>query len=365
VIFRNTTTPLRQCRNSLTCRDARGIAQCFISDFLLHFLRSENRRSLYVFRGIFLPRETKHDRCAVHFEDIERAVSHTYQDVIRHHALQVAAALAYYFVLSAIPCVIFLSAVIGFIPLPNLFGDILGLMARLLPPDTMQAAYPIVTDIISSRRVTWLSFGMLGTIWIASSAFDAIIEALDIAYDANDNRPIWKTRLLSIGLAAITGSLLLVAFAVNLLGPRFGDWLAARLEISAVFVAIWPFLRWSIAVGFAVLAVEMLYFLAPNVKQRFLATLPGAILSVAAWNALSLGLGIYLRHFAHYNRTYGTLAGLIAFMVWLYWTSFALLVGAELNSELAKVSAEGRVQPKAGPIKSDATDQSISLDRAA
>jgi membrane protein len=302
----------------------------------------------------------------VEFAALKRALTHTYKDVIRHHELQVAAALAYYFVLSAIPCIIFLSAVVGFIPIPDLFGHIMGLMARLLPPDTMQAAYPMVNDILSSRRATWLSFGMLGTIWLASSAFDAMIEALDIAYDASDNRPIWRTRLLAIALAAISGSLLLIAFVVNILGPRFGDWLAMRIDLSAVFVALWPVLRWSIAIGFAVLAVEFLYFLAPNVKQRFLATLPGAVLSVVAWNGLSFALGYYFRHFANYNRTYGTLAGLIAFMVWLYWTSFALLVGAELNAELAKETKLGRVQPKELPRKEDrAAPASVSSNRAA
>jgi membrane protein len=223
-----------------------------------------------------------------------------------------------------------------------------------------------VNDIVSSRHPAWLSIGTLGTIWTASSAFDAMIEALDIAYDANDARPIWKTRLLAIGLAAISGGLLLIAFAVNLVGPRFGDWLAARLEVSAVFVAAWPFLRWTIAIGFAVLAVEVLYFLAPNVKQRFSATLPGAVLSVAAWNGLSYVLGVYFRHFANYNKTYGTLAGLIAFMVWLYWTSFALLVGAELNAELAKESKQGRVLPKELPSQESGTKtDSVPLNHAA
>jgi membrane protein len=302
----------------------------------------------------------------VEFPALQRAITHTYDDVIRHHALQVAAALAYYFVLSAIPCIIFLAAVVGFIPIPDLFGHVMRLMARLLPPDTMRAAYSIVSDILSSRRATWLSFGMLGTIWLASSAFDAIIEALDIAYDAPDNRSIWKTRLLAIALAAISGSLLLVAFVVNILGPRFGNWLAARIDLSTVFVAFWPVLRWSIAIGFAVLAVEVLYFLAPNVKQRFLATLPGAVLAVAAWNGLSYALGYYFRHVANYDRTYGTLAGLIAFMVWLYWTSFALLVGAELNAELAKESKQGRVQPRALPRKGDRpAPASVSRNRAA
>ena len=299
------------------------------------------------------------------FAGIQRAVVHTYKDVVRHHALQVAAALAYYLVLSAIPCVIFLSAVVGFIPIPNLFGHIMSLIAHLLPADTMQAAYPIVNDILSARRATWLSFGMLGTVWLASSAFDAMIEALDIAYDASDSRPIWKTRLLAVGLAAISGSLLLVAFVVNILGPRFGDWLAAQVDLSSVFVALWPVARWSIAIGFAVLAVEFLYFLAPNVKQRFIATLPGAILSVVAWEALSFALGYYFRHFANYNRTYGTLAGLIAFMVWLYWTSFALIVGAELNAELAKESKQGRLQPRELPRKDDPAPPPVSLNRAA
>ena len=92
----------------------------------------------------------------------------------------------------------------------------------------MRVVYSVLGDVLSSHRGTWLSFGMLGTIWMASSAFDSMIEALDIAYDVKDNRPFWKTRLLAIGLAAISGGLLLAAFAVMVVGPRFGEWLAAR-----------------------------------------------------------------------------------------------------------------------------------------
>jgi len=95
--------------------------------------------------------------------------------------------------------------------------------------------------------------------------------------------------------------------------------------------------------------VEALYFLAPNVKQRFLATLPGAVLAVGCWIGLSYLLGIYFRHFANFNKTYGTLGAAIALMVWLYWTGFAMLVGAELNAELAKISRHGRVQEKHEP----------------
>ena len=267
---------------------------------------------------------------------IKHALGQAYRDLVRHHTLQVSAALSYWFVLSVFPGLIALSAALSLLPLPDLFGRLLILMGELLPADTMRLVYSVLGDVFSNHRGTWLSLGTLGIVWTASSAFDAMIEALDIAYDARDDRPYWKTRLLAVGLAAIIGGLLLVALGAMMVGPRFGDWIAARLSLSTLFAALWPFLRWTIAIGFTVLAVELLYFLAPNVKQRFAATLPGAVLSVAVWNGLSFLLGIYFRHFANFNRTYGALGGLIALMTWLYWTTFVLLVGAEINAELAK-----------------------------
>ena len=188
---------------------------------------------------------------------------------------------------------------------------------------------------------------------MASAAFDALTEALDVAYDVNDDRPFWKTRLRAIGLGIITTGLLSSALAVMIVGPRFGAWLAARIYLSREFVLLWPFIHWSIAIVFTLVAVELLYFLAPNVKQRFGATLPGAILAVTCWIGLSYLLGFYFRHVADLSRTYGTLAGFIAFMTWFYWNSFALLVGAELNSELAKESSKGQLLEKNQPAAED------------
>lgn len=265
--------------------------------------------------------------------------------------MQVAAALSYYSILSVFPGLIFLSAVLGLLLLGNLFSHLMTSMSHLLPADTMQIVQSVLHQVLSSHRRTWLSFGMLGIIWTASSGFAALIEALDIAYDVPEDRPYWHLRLLSIGLAAIAGGLLLVELTAMIVGPRFGDWMAAHLGLSTVFAAIWPVLRWTIAISFTVLAVEFIYFLAPNIKQRFGATLPGAIFSVIVWNGLSYLLGIYFSHFADLNRVYGTLAGFIAFMTWLYWTSFALLVGAELNAKLAKESKRGALRPRGEPIE--------------
>ena len=115
--------------------------------------------------------------------------------------------------------------------------------------------------------------------------------------------------------------------------------------VSGLFVFLWPFLHLTIAIGFAILGVQTIYFLAPRVKQRFLATLPGAVLSVVCWIGLSYLLGIYFRYFENVNRIYGTLGGMMALMTWLYWGYFIFLAGGELNAELAKA---GRPEPLLG-----------------
>lgn len=284
---------------------------------------------------------------------LKRALTGAYRDILQHHTLQVAAALSYYLVLAVFPGLIFLSAVMASIPLPDLFGRVLGTMSLLLPLDTMRVVQSVLLDVLATNRKAWLSFGMLGAIWVTSAAFDAITEALAIAYDVHDDRPFWKTRLRAIGLGVITAGLVSSALAIMIVGPRFGAWLASRIYLSREFVLLWPAIHWTVAIVFTLLAVELIYFLAPNVKQRFGATLPGAILAVTCWIGLSYLLGFYFRHVANLSRTYGTLAGFIAFMTWFYWNSFALLVGAELNAELAKESAKGQLHEKKPVVAED------------
>jgi membrane protein len=235
------------------------------------------------------------------------------------------------------------------LPFAGLFDQVLDLMSRFVPSDGMDIVRKVLADVVTPNRGTFLSLGFLATLWTASGGFAAAIEALNIAYDAEETRPFWKTRPLAMMLTLLIGLLLLVALAVMILGPHFGQWLANRMHLSRVWLWAWPYFHWMISVGFTVLAVEALYFLAPNVKQRFRATLPGAILSVLFWIGFSYLLGIYFRTFANFSKTYGTLGAGIALMVWLYWTGFAMLVGAELNAELAKRTEEGAIQQKEEP----------------
>ena len=278
------------------------------------------------------------------FAEFKDAIVRTSEDVNSNHALQMAAALSYYFVMSLFPALVLLSAFVTYLPVPDLFNQALGLMAHFVPADSMGVVKRVLSDVVTPNRGSFLSFGLLGTIWTASGGFAAAIEALNIAYDVEETRPFWKTRPLAIGLTFLIGLLLLTALATMVVGPRFGEWLSYRAHLSQLWIWVWPYIHWSLAVVFTILAVEALYFLAPNVKQRFWATLPGALLAVGCWIGLSYLLGIYFRSFANFNKTYGTLGAAVALMVWLYWTGFAMLIGAELNAELAK-------RTKAGPIE--------------
>src|SRR5262249_7785673 len=222
---------------------------------------------------------------------IKAAIEHSWEHIGKHHTLQMAAALSYYFVMSIFPALILFSAVVTYLPVPDLFNEALTFMGRFIPRESMGFVRQVLSDVVSPNRGTFLSFGLLGTLWATSGGFVAAIEALDIAYDVEETRPFWKTRPLAIGLTLLIGGLLLCALSVMILGPHFGDWLSTHARLDAMFVAIWPTLHWTIATVFTVLAVEALYFLAPNVKQRFLATLPGAVLAVGAWILLSYALG--------------------------------------------------------------------------
>src|SRR3989441_8786869 len=163
---------------------------------------------------------------------VKRALARTYVHIVRSHTLQMAAALAYYFVLSFFPALIFLSAVVAYLPVPDLFNQALALMARFLPADAMGLVRRVLADIVSPNKGAFLSVGILGTLWAASGGFAAMIEALNIAYEVGDDRPFWKTRPLAVGLAFLTGALLLIAVSAMVVGPRFGEWLAGKVHLS-------------------------------------------------------------------------------------------------------------------------------------
>lgn len=305
-------------------------------------LRSHIRHSALNQR--VLPRGQLHP-IPVTFEGIKRALANSYCDVIENRSLQMAAALSYYLVLSVFPALILFFSLVALLPFSTFTSNLYALIYDTVPAQAVPVVQAVLLDVLGANHKAWLSFGTVGTVWIASSAFDGMIEALDVCYNVKEVRPFWKTRLLAVGLAAATGVLLLSGFAIMIFGPRLGAWLEIKMNFPRL-APLGPVFHWAVAITIALIAVEAIYFLAPNVKQRFFATLPGAVLAVSCWIGLSYLLGFYFRHFANFSKTYGTLGGFIAFMTWFYYNSFVLLVGAELNAELAKESAKGSIQQK-------------------
>jgi len=273
-----------------------------------------------------------------------RVLKNSIADVQRNHTMAFAASLSYYFLLSLFPAMIAMSAVVSFLPVPDLFGQLLALMARYVPADSM-----ILHDVIHPHRGALLSFGLLGALWTASSGFSGMIEALNVAYNVPETRPYWKARGLALLMTFLVGGLLLAALGMMLVGPEFGAWMAQLLHVSFLWGRIWPLVRWTFSGAFVVIAVEIMYFLGPNVKQRFVHTLMGAVFAVAAWIALSYALGIYFQRFANLNRTYGALGGAIALMTWSYWSSFVILLGAEINGEILQETGGGQLTLKQAP----------------
>jgi len=265
---------------------------------------------------------------------IKQVVRTTYSSVQRKHTSQLAAGLSYYFVLSLFPALIAFAAAVSLLPIPHLFDQILGLMARFVPADSMGLVRSVLKNVISGHGGSFLSLGIALTIWTASGGFAAVIDALNVAYDIPEKRSFLHRRLLAVGLAFCVGTLMILALTLMVVGPDFGIWLAKKAGVSGVFVIVWPYLRWAICVACAVLSIELIYAWGPSIRRSLRATLPGACIAVATWLVLSSALSLYLRSFTRLNKTYGALAAGIALMLWLYWTAFSILVGAEFSAEL-------------------------------
>ena len=144
-----------------------------------------------------------------------------YADILDNHIMAMAAGLSYYFVMSLFPLLILLAAIVPFIPVPNLFDSVLGAMGQFIPADSLGLVRAVLKDVIVPHK-GFLTFGIVGTLWAASGGFASLIEALNVAYNVPETRPMWKTRLLAIELMFVIGTLMVLGVALMFVGPQFG-----------------------------------------------------------------------------------------------------------------------------------------------
>lgn len=266
----------------------------------------------------------------------------TVQEFVRDDAMGLAAQLAYYLILALFPFILVLVSLLGTFGNPELASTILTYFQQVMPAQVYDLFEQFLGPIISGENPApgLLSFGILFTIWSASGAFSALINALNRAYDAQETRPFWKTKgiaiLMTLGLSIliVSGVLLLV------LGPSIGSALASFFGLSGTFELVWNIVRWPIALGFMVLAVALMFYFAPDVNQPFRWITPGGLVGVLLWVIASLAFSLYVNNFGSYDQTYGSIGVVIVLLLYLYIASLTILFGATLNAILVRMKEE-------------------------
>jgi membrane protein len=258
-----------------------------------------------------------------------------WNEMLGTRSFVVAAALSYYFLLSLVPLLIVFSSLLAYLPIPNVFDQMLDLMASVVPADAMSLVQKIMISVLSQKSTGILSFGVLGYLWSSSGAYSAIIEALDIAYGVEVSRPWWKDRLRALVLTLTTGALFSASLLLLIAGASFGRMIEVVFPVPQGFAHFWPDARIALTFLMFIVAILIMYVFGPNTRIAFRSALPGAVLAVSVWFLGSLGFSFYLRHFADYNATYGSMGAVIVLMLWFYIIAVAMLLGAEVNAQLA------------------------------
>jgi membrane protein len=248
-----------------------------------------------------------------------------------------AAALTYYSLLALFPALIALVSLLG------LFGDPKSTTASLteiiteLGPDSAAETFSGPIESITSSQGTaglTLVLGLAVALWSASGYVGAFMRASNIIYETREGRPFWKLRPLQIAVT-LAMILMMALLAVGLVatGPVL-DAVAGPIGLSDTAVTVWSILKWPLMIFVFLIMVGVLYYASPNAKLRgFRWVTPGSLFAIVAWALASAAFAFYVANFGSYNKTYGTLGGLIVLLIWFWITNLAILFGHQLNAE--------------------------------
>jgi membrane protein len=276
----------------------------------------------------------------------------TVKEFVADGCMGLAQQIAFSSLLAFFPATILLVGLLGLIGAYDEVGEFLGVVA----PGAVTDAIDIAKRSAAGRETTAsLAFvlGFFGAVWAASGAMGSMIKAVNAAYDRIETRPFWKVRLIALLLVFLTGFVLAGMFILIVFGGPIGEAIAEKANLGGAFDLVWTLVRWPIALVAVLLFFGLVYYLAPNVEQRsWRWVTPGSLLGAVLWLALSGLFALYTSFSSSYDRTYGSLAGGIVLLLWLYYSAMAVLFGAELNAELdrqADIRAAGG--PRAGVVK--------------
>lgn len=248
-----------------------------------------------------------------------------------------AATLTYYGLLALFPALIVLVSIVGLVGDPQSTTNTLTDIVTKLGPDSAASTFQGPIQQVTESRAT-AGFALIAStliaLWSASGYLGAFIRASNVIYETREGRPFWKLRPLQLLLTLVIVLLLaMMALGVVLTGPIVAD-VAGPIGVSDTAVSIWSYAKWVLIAFLFVLMIGLIYYASPNVKQRgFKWITPGGLVALVVWLVASAGFGLYVSQFASYNKVYGSLAGIVVILIWMWITNLAILFGHELNAE--------------------------------
>ncbi|WP_338459684.1 YihY/virulence factor BrkB family protein [Pseudomonas sp. TE3-3-F2023] len=272
---------------------------------------------------------------------LHRVLVRTVKEFLDDEMSTYASALAYQMLFSLFPFLLFLIALIGFLHLPDFFSWLRLQSELVLPPQALEQVNPVI-DQLQQSKGGLLSAGIVIALWTASAGVRLMMSAMNAAYDVPEGRPVWKRIPLSIVYTVGIAGMLLVAAALMVLGPQVMEWIAAQIGMQEVIVTVWTILRWPAIIILMMVAVALIYYVMPDVKQQFRFITPGSVLAVVVWIVASLGFAYYVKTFADYNAMYGSIGAIIVLLLYFYISAAVLLLGAEMNAVIEHMSSEGK-----------------------
>lgn len=253
-----------------------------------------------------------------------------FQKVTDGDVTGLAAQLAYFFLLSLFPLLIFMVTLIPYLPVAQ--EDILNVISDYAPGETMDMIQSTINEVMSSRNTGLLSFSIIATIWSASNGMNAIVKSLNDAYEVEETRSFIVTRLMSIVLTIAMIFVFVIALLLPVFGRQIGLFLFSQFGFSDQFLTIWGAIRWAISPIILFIVFVGLYFIAPSKKIKCLSAVPGAVFAALGWVGASLAFSYYVSNFGNYSATYGSIGGIIVLMIWFYLTGIIIMIGGHINA---------------------------------
>ena len=243
-----------------------------------------------------------------------------------------SAELAYFFLLSLFPFLIFLITLVGYLPVSEV--NVLNYLREYAPTGTIEMIEKNLEVIIGSQNGKLLSFGIIATIWSASNGINAIVRAFNRAFDVTENRHFLLARGMSILLTFAMVFVIIIALLLPVFGRQIGVFIFSTFGLSDVFLDIWNALRWIVSACILFIVFTSLYYFAPNKKLKVKEVIGGSFFATFGWMFVSLGFSYYVSSFGNYSATYGSLGGIIVLMIWFYLSGLIIILGGEINAIL-------------------------------